>query len=77
MWIFTNQLTIAFESWWMGFAGFLLLPWTTVMYAISYQPVFGISGFGYILVAGGVVLDIMSYAGGGRTAQQRQQQQIA
>jgi hypothetical protein len=77
MWIFTNRLTIAFESWWMGFAGFLLLPWTTVMYAICYQPVFGISGFGYLLVAGGVVLDIASYAGGGRTAQQRQQQQIA
>ena len=71
MWIFTERLTIAFNSWWIGFAGFLLLPWTTVMYALCYQPILGISGFGYVLVGLGVVLDVMSYAGGGRTAQQR------
>jgi hypothetical protein len=71
LWIFTERLTIAFDSWWMGFAGFLFLPWTTVMFALCYQPILGISGFGYVLVTLGVVLDVLSYAGGGRSAQQQ------
>ncbi len=74
-WIFTDRLTFAFDSWWMGFAGFLFLPWTTVMFSLAYAPAFdeGVSGIGYLFVAFGLVLDIASYAGGGRTAQQRQQ----
>ncbi len=78
-WLFSDKLTQAFDSFWMGFVGFLFLPWTTVMYSLCYQPAFdiGISGFGYVMVGFGIFLDIASYAGGGRTAQQRQQQQLA
>ena len=78
-WLFSDRLTVAFDSFWMGLVGFLFLPWTTVMFSLCYQPAFGIgiSGFGYVMVGLGIFLDLASYAGGGRTAQQRQQQQLA
>lgn len=57
-WLFTNQLTQAFDSFWLGFAGFVFLPFTTFFYAIAYEPVVGVDGFGWFLVAFGFILDI-------------------
>jgi hypothetical protein len=65
-WLFTDRLSIAFESFWYGFAGWVFLPWTTFMYAWTYQPVFGVSGFGWLLVAFGFVADIATWFGGAR-----------
>jgi hypothetical protein len=69
-WIFSERLTIAFSSFWIGFLGFLFLPWTTLFYAFAYQPVLGVSGFGWILVAFGFVMDIASYTAGARRQSQ-------
>jgi hypothetical protein len=41
------------------------------MYALSYSPVEGVQGFGWILVGFGLLLDLSSYFGGGRAQQQR------
>ena len=65
-WIFSDQLKIAFDSFWIAFLGFLFLPWTTLFYAFAYQAFTGISGFGWILVAFGLFLDIASYTAGAR-----------
>ncbi len=64
-WLFTDKLTIALSSFWVGFLGFLVLPFTTVMYAWAYAPVRGVNGIGWFFVALGVVLDISSYTSGG------------
>lgn len=71
LWLFSDRLTIAFDSFVLGFLGFLLLPYTTLFYALAYQPFTGVSGFGWILVAFGVLLDLGSYGVGG-AARQRQ-----
>ena len=71
MWIFTDRLTIAFNSFLLGFIGFLVLPFTTLFYALAYTPIFGVSGFGWILVAFGFILDISSYGSSGREGQRR------
>ncbi len=55
-------MTLAFTSGWLGFFGFLFLPWTTLAWTICYAPLFGVSGFGYFVVLFGFVLDISSYA---------------
>lgn len=65
LWVFTDRLTIAFDSFILGFLGFLLLPYTTVFYALAYAPVRGVRGFGWFLVALGFVIDIASYTSGG------------
>jgi hypothetical protein len=65
-WLFTDKTTIAFDSFWYGFLGFLVLPWTTLMYAWTYQPVFGVQGFGWLLVAFGFAADIATWVSGAR-----------
>ena len=70
LYLFTSRLTIAFTSGWEGIIGFILLPYTTLFYALAYQPVLGVRSFGWILVAAGVLLDLSSL-GFGRRAQSR------
>ena len=62
-WLFGDKPDAAIDSWVWGLLGFLLLPWTTLMYIIAWSPVVGIDGFWDVaLIALGVVLDIASYA---------------
>lgn len=71
LWLFTERLTVAFDSFVLGFLGFLLLPYTTVFYALAYAPVEGVTEFGWFLVAFGFVLDISSHLGGREAARER------
>ncbi len=66
MWIFTDRLAIALDSFWIGLAGFLLLPWTTLFWSIAYAPIQGVEGFGLLLVAFGFIMDVTSWFGAGR-----------
>jgi hypothetical protein len=66
MWLFGERLDIAFDSFITGFVGFLLLPWTTLAYAMAYAPHDHISGLGYVLVAAGLFFDLGAWFGGGR-----------
>lgn len=71
MWLFTDRLSIAFDSFLMGLLGFLLLPYTTVFYALAYAPVGGVSGLGWFFVILGFIIDIGSYTSGGYANKQR------
>lgn len=69
--IFTDRLEIAFESFWFGLLGFLLLPYTTVFYALAYAPNAEVSGIGWVFVVLGLLLDLSSYSGGEYSRRQR------
>ncbi len=69
MWVFTNRLTVAFDSFVLGALGFALLPFTTMFYALAYQPGPGVGGFGYVLVGLGLLFDLGSYGNGGQQGQ--------
>ena len=71
LYLFTNRLTIAFTSGWEGLIGFLLVPYTTLFYALVYRPGFGVHGFGWVVVAVGLLLDLSSLDAG-RRARARQ-----
>ena len=72
MWVFSNRLSVAFDSFIIGFLGFLLLPYTTVFYALAFSPFNGgVTGFGWILVVFGFFLDLSSWFGGGKTGRDR------
>lgn len=62
LWLFTDRMTIAFQSGWLGFLGFLFLPWTTLAWTLCYVPFGGVQGFGWFIVFFGFFLDISSYA---------------
>jgi hypothetical protein len=71
MWLFTDRLSIAFDSFILGFLGFILLPYTTLFYALAYNPLDGVTGFGWFVVGFGFIVDISAHASGGRAAQER------
>src|SRR5215217_4729635 len=70
IWLFSDRLDFAFDSFWMGLLGFIFLPWTTLFYALAYAPIAGVEGLGWVFVAFGLLLDIASWSGGGRQGRQ-------
>jgi hypothetical protein len=61
IWLFGDRMDYAFDSFWVGFIGFLFLPWTTLAWTIAYAPIQGVTGFGWFVVVLGVIFDISSY----------------
>ncbi len=56
------RFTAAFGTWIWPLLGFILLPWTTLMYLIIFPA--GIVGFDWIWLGLGVLADVASHAGG-------------
>ena len=64
--IVPGHISDAFNSPIWPILGIVFAPWTTLMYVIAYS--WGSSDFGggdWVLLAFGVLLDLLSYAGGG------------
>jgi hypothetical protein len=70
LWIFSDVLSRAFDSWVIPLLGFFLLPWTTLAYAAFWDwgPGHHVSGFEWFFVILALLIDLGSY-GGGRRAQ--------
>ncbi|MET0852534.1 MAG: hypothetical protein ABW020_15455 [Candidatus Rokuibacteriota bacterium] len=67
LWIFSDLLSRAFDSWIIPFLGFFLLPWTTLTYAAFWD--WGgreVTGFEWFFVGLAFVIDLGSYAQGRR-----------
>jgi hypothetical protein len=74
VWVFTDRLSIAFRSGWEGILGFIFLPYATLFYALVYQPHKGVDGFGWVIVALGILLDLSSHMFGSRAGRRRAKQ---
>jgi hypothetical protein len=70
LWIFSDVLSRAFDSWVIPLLGFFLLPWTTLSYAAFWDwgPGRELTGFEWFFVGLGFLIDLGSY-GAGRRAQ--------
>ena len=67
VWIFSDILTRAYESWFIPFIGFFLLPWTTLAYAVMWDVgTRDVTGFEWFIVVLAFLADLGSYAGGRR-----------
>jgi hypothetical protein len=66
LWLFTNLLSRAFESWFVPLLGFFLLPWTTLAYAGMWSSSNRVSGFEWFIVVLAFLIDLGSYAQSGR-----------
>jgi hypothetical protein len=54
------RVELAFNSWILGFLGWLFLPWATMMYVIVYP----VHGFDWVFLGLALLADIVSYSGG-------------
>jgi len=67
VWLFSDLLSRAFESWLLPLIGFFLLPWTTLAFAIMWDVgTHDVTGFEWFVVALGFLADLGSYGGGKR-----------
>jgi hypothetical protein len=72
LFLFSDLLSRAFDSWILPFLGFFLLPWTTLAYAAMWGVGSDkVSGFEWFVVVLAFVVDIGSYMRGEKTRSQR------
>jgi hypothetical protein len=67
VWLFSDWLSRAFDSWVLPVIGFFLLPWTTLAWAGMY--VYGsneVSGFEWFIVILAFLADLSSLGGGSK-----------
>ena len=55
----------AFDCFWIGFAGWLFLPYTTLAFVLMDQWGDPISGFGWVIVMFAFIVDVGSWFGAG------------
>jgi hypothetical protein len=72
IWLFTDRMSIAFDSFWWGLLGFIFLPWTTLAWAVAYEPVKGVTGFGWFIVIFAFLVDIGTHIGSAQARRDRQ-----
>jgi hypothetical protein len=66
IWVFSDLLGRAFDSWFVPLLGFFLLPWTTLAYAVMWASGDRVSGFEWFIVILAFLFDLGSYAQGQR-----------
>jgi hypothetical protein len=72
VWIFSDWLSQAFDSWVVPLLGFLLLPWTTLAYAAMWvDGRNGVTGFEWFLVVLAFLVDVSAYRGGRQARRSR------
>ncbi len=71
LFLFSDLLSRAFESWFVPLLGFFLLPWTTLAYAVMWSSSNSVKGFEWFIVILAFVFDLGSYAQGSRSREAR------
>ncbi|MGH2490424.1 MAG: hypothetical protein ACRDF9_02845 [Candidatus Limnocylindria bacterium] len=66
LWLFSNYLSRAYETWVWPTLGFFFLPATTIAYAIALNEFGGLNGLGLIVVIIGLAVDVGLLGGGAR-----------
>ena len=63
LFLFTDLLSRAFDSWILPFLGFFLLPWTTLAYAVLWDSSEHVHGIEWLIVAIAFLADLAPYWG--------------
>jgi hypothetical protein len=67
LWLLTDYMTRAFDTFLLPFLGFVFLPWTTIAFAIARNEFGGLNGIGLIIVVLALLADIGILGGGARS----------
>src|SRR6266571_5125661 len=71
VWLFTLLVNRAFTTFLWPLLGIIFLAFTTLMYVLVYNPLVGVTGWGWFWVILGLVLDISSYTSSAYTNRNR------
>jgi hypothetical protein len=71
VWLFSDRMSNAFNSFWIALLGFFFLPWTTLAWAVAYAPRAGVTGFGWFIVIFAFIVDVGTHVGAAQARQRR------
>ena len=71
LWLFTNYLSRAFETFIWPLLGFIFLPTTTLAYAVAQNSFDGLKGMGLLIFVLGVLIDFGLLGGGARSRRRK------
>ena len=71
VWLFSSRMAVAFGSFWWALLGFILMPWTTLAWAVAYAPLRGVTGIGWVVVGLAVLADLSSHMSAARARRGR------
>ena len=63
LWIFTNFVNRAFNTFFIPLLGLIFLPFSTLIYVLVYNPVTGLQGFDWIWLILALMVDLAAYGG--------------
>jgi hypothetical protein len=66
VWIFTNEVDQAYDTFILPLLGLIFLPLTTLVYALFYSPIGGVDGIEWFWVVLAFLLDIGALGAGAR-----------
>jgi hypothetical protein len=66
VWIFTNEVDQAYDTFILPLLGLIFLPLTTLVYALFYTPIGGVDGIEWFWVVLAFLLDIGALGAGAR-----------
>jgi hypothetical protein len=69
-WLFSDRWDIVWDTWLWPLLGFIFLPYTTIMYVLVWNIATGVSGWDWLWIGLGLLLDIMKW---GQIAANRRQ----
>ncbi len=61
-WLFGNRWNLVWDTWIWPLLGFIFLPYTTIMYVLVWNFATGVSGWDWLWIGLGVMLDVMKWA---------------
>lgn len=61
MWIVGDRINAAFDTVIIPILGIIFAPYTTIFYVLVWNPVTGVSGWDWVWIGLGVVLDLMHW----------------
>ena len=61
-WIFSPKWNQVFDNWFLPLLGIIFLPYTTIMYLLAYSPGVGISGWDWMWIILGLILDFWKWS---------------
>jgi hypothetical protein len=72
LWLFSNILDRAYESWLLPVIGFFIVPWTTLAYAVMWDTgTRDVNGFEWFIVVVAFLFDLGSLFGGAAARRDR------
>ena len=61
-WLFSDRWDLVWDTWIWPLLGFIFLPYTTIMYVLVWNIATGVSGWDWLWIGIGVLLDIWKWA---------------